>query len=138
MEKRRTNPAFLSNDEADRGKPYIRVGVTNSFIVDFYPQDRVVVVYGREIPLSCPFKLRFSMSETKAIIPLLQKAKAAMRKKEVTRIGEGDNIIVDSDGNQRLVMVYEKTTPKGQFKLAFSEIERTAVIKLLVKARSLF
>lgn len=78
------------------------------------------------------------MSETKAIIPLLQKAKAAMRKKEVTRIGEGDNIIVDSDGNQRLVMVYEKTTPKGQFKLAFSEIERTAVIKLLVKARSLF
>jgi hypothetical protein len=57
----------------------------------------------------------------------------------VKRIGETSNFVVDFDVRERLLFVYGKETSKGcPFKLAFNESETTAVIDLLVKARSLF
>lgn len=118
--------------------PTVRVGETDCFIVEFNGKDRQVAVYGKEIPSEAPFKLKLKISETKDMICLLEKAKAVMEKEEVTRIGEGKNFIVDYDGNQKLVMVYGKETSECKFKLAFDESETTAIINLLVKARTLF
>ena len=114
------------------------MGETDCFIVEFNGKDRQVAVYGKEIPSEAPFKLKLKISETKDMICLLEKAKAVMEKEEVTRIGEGKNFIVDYDGNQKLVMVYGKETSECKFKLAFDESETTAIINLLVKARTLF
>jgi hypothetical protein len=57
----------------------------------------------------------------------------------VKRIGETGSFVVDFDVRERLLFVYGKETSKGcPFKLAFNESETTAVIDLLVEARSLF
>jgi hypothetical protein len=90
LETRRTRPGFLSDDEAARDrrrteemvkgflkrKQATRIGETNSFVVDFNDQDRLVIVYGKEISKDCPFKLGFNESETTAMINLLEKARA--------------------------------------------------------------
>lgn len=170
MEKRRTNPAFLSDEEARRERrrtgemvrrivgnsqtssdvrrkqvtsfvrrnQITRAGETNYFIVDFNGQDRQLVIYRKEIPKTYPFKLGFSLSETVAIIRLLEQAKAIMGNKQVTRIGEKNSFVVDYDGTQRLVMVYRNETPECQFKLTFDESETMKVISLLKKAKNFF
>lgn len=173
MEKRRTNPGFLSDEEAARERertseivrsiagnspmnrkvrrnanrkqvarfvknPIKRIGETDCFLVDFNYQDRVVVVYGKEIPKGCPFKLRFTMSDTSTVICFLEKANAMLDKEEVTRIGERKNLVVDYDGNQRQVIVYQSVSPECEFKLAFNESETVKVINLLKIAKSFF
>lgn len=175
MEKRRTNPAFLSNDEAARDtkrtedfvrsiagnthisenvvrkkqmpkeqaptyfieNPIIRVGETEYFIVDFNSQDKLIAIYGKENPVGYHFKLKVRISETKEMICLLEKAKTVMGSKEVMRIGEEQSLVVDYDGNQSLVMVYGKGTSEFPFKLAFDQNEVTALINLLIEARTL-
>ncbi len=117
--------------------PTVRVGETDGFIVEFNGRERQVAVYGKEIPSKAPFKLKLKMSETKDLICLMQKAVTAPENPEATRIGEGKSFVVDYEGSQRRFMVYGK----GQecpFKLAFDENETAAVIKLLLKARTLF
>ena len=181
MDKRRTNPAFLSNNEADRERrrteevvrsivgnkpicsnarsnirreqvtrharwnPIKRVGETNNFIIEFNYQDKLIAICGKEFLNGSPFKLRFSISESKTIINFLAKARNMMGNKLVTRIGETNNFVIDYDGNQKLAMLFENPTQKFQFnlqlcpiKLGFNETETTAVINLLLKARSLF
>lgn len=90
METRRTHPAFLSDGEAARErertqetvrsiarrKQITKIGETNGFVVDFDSHERLVIVYGKETPKECPFKLGFNKSETTAMINLLKKAKA--------------------------------------------------------------
>jgi len=175
LEKRRTNPAFLSNDEAARetkrtedyvrsiagnthvtgnavGKkqmpkeqaptyfienPIIRVGETERFIVDFDSQDKLIAIYGKEIPVGHHFKLKVRISQTRDMICLLEKAKTVIGSKEVIRIGEEKSLVVDYDGNQSLVLVYEKRTSELPFKLAFDQNEVMSLINLLTKARTL-
>ena len=175
MEKRRTNPAFLSNDEAARdtkrtedfvrsiagnptingnvdGKkqvpkeqaptyftenPIVRVGETEGFALDFDSQNKMITIYGKEIPVGCPFNLKVGISETRNLICLLEKAKTVMASKDVTRLGEGKSFAVDYDGIQRLVIVYKKETSEFQFKLAMDQNEVTAIINLLMEARTM-
>ena len=118
--------------------PIETVGVTNNFIVEFNCQDKLIDIYGKDFFVGCQFKLRFNISESKTIINFLAKARNVIGNKQVTRIGEINNFVIDSDGNQRLVMVYEKQTREFPIKLGFNETETTAEINLLVKASSLF
>jgi hypothetical protein len=88
--ERRTHPGFLSDGEAARDaarttdlvrgllkwKPAVKVGETNNFAVDFDRSEKLVLVYGKETPKECPFKLAFNESEIDAILDLLAKAKA--------------------------------------------------------------
>jgi len=88
MSKRRTHPGFLSDGEALREKqrveemvrgfekfnPVSKIGETENFIIDYDCVKRLVLVYGKEIPLGCSFKLGFDESETSSIINLLVKA----------------------------------------------------------------
>jgi hypothetical protein len=117
-----------------------RVGETNCFAVDFNDKDKLVVLYGKEIPEESPFKLRFSMGETVAIYRLLGKALGTIRNSQQSmRVGEKDNFVVDCDGTQRLIMVYQKEkTPLCQFKLAFNEDETMWIIRYLKKAKNFF
>jgi hypothetical protein len=57
-------------------KPIINVGQTSNLAVDYYRKEKCVLIYGKEIPKECSFKLVFNESETAAIIDLLAKAKA--------------------------------------------------------------
>ncbi len=88
--ERRTHPGFLSDGEAARDSArtsamvqgflkwnaILKVGETNNFAVDFDRSKRVILVYGKETPKGCPFKLAFDESETKTITDLLTKTKA--------------------------------------------------------------
>ena len=94
MDTRRTRPYYLSEGEAImerfrtkemvdgflKFKQVIRVGETKNFIVDFDRQEGIIIIYGKEIPELCAFKLAFNESETKAITELLVKAKTHFRK----------------------------------------------------------
>jgi hypothetical protein len=59
-----------------KGKEATRIGETSNFAVDFDGYERLVILYGKEVPKECNFKLAFNESETKAIIELLAKARA--------------------------------------------------------------
>jgi len=62
-----------------------------------------------------------------------------LNKKPATRIGETANFAVDFDSHDQVVFVYGKEIPKEcPFKLGFNEIETTAIIDLLEKAKGLF
>ena len=174
MERRRTNPSFLTNDEAARdskrvegfvrsiagepsvagvvGKkqiskeqkadffsqnPIVQIGESESFIVDFECRDKVVTIYGKELPFGCSMKLKVKMSETKALICFLEKIKTMTGLGEVARIGEGKSFIVDFDSSQRRVLLYGKAISDSPFKLALYQNEVTAIINLLIKARAL-
>lgn len=90
METRRTHPSYLSEGEAEterrrteervrdflRFKRVTKIGETESFFVDYDPQEGLIIIYGKEIPKECPFKLAFNERDTTAIIDLLVKAKA--------------------------------------------------------------
>ena len=117
--------------------PTVQVGETDAFIVEYSGQDRKVAIYGKEIPSQAAFKLKLKISETKDLICLLQKTTALTEKQENVRLGEGQSFVVDYDGSQKLVMVYDKIS-ECWFKLAFDESEVAAVVKLLLKARTLF
>lgn len=117
--------------------PTVRVGETDAFIVEYRGQDRKVAIYGKEIPSQAALKLKLKISETKDLICLLQKTTALTEKQENVRLGKGQSFVVDYDGSQKLVMVYDKGS-ECQFKLAFDEGEVAAVVKLLLKARTLF
>lgn len=90
METRRTRPGFLSDGEAAREarrteemvrgflnwKPIVRVGETDSFAIDFDHKEKLVFLYGKEIPKEFPFKLAFNENEISAIIEQLAKVRA--------------------------------------------------------------
>lgn len=117
-----------------------RVGETSYFAVDFNDKDKIVEVYGKEVPEGFHFKLGFSQSETVAIYRLLGKALATMRSSQQSiPIGEKNKFAVDYDGTCRLVMLYqEEKTPLYQFKLAFDENETMWIIRFLKKTGNLF
>ena len=89
MDTCRTNPYYLSAGEAEmeklrnkamvdgfsRFKHVINVGTTENYVVDFDRKEGLIIIYGKEIPTECPFKLAFNEHETKAIIDLLAKTK---------------------------------------------------------------
>ena len=174
MDKRRTNPSFLSNDEAARDtkrtidfvrsiavdnpvtenvykkkhvtkqqkttslseKRFIRGGKTEDFIVDFERQNKLISIYGKEIPYDCAFKLKVRISETKTLIYLLEKAITVLGSNADIKVGERKNFSVDCDNSQRKVIVYRKET-EFQFKLALNQNDVTSIIELLKKARTL-
>jgi hypothetical protein len=101
--KRRTNPSYLSNDEVARErrrteemvmsishlgssverkqaaslvkwKGTTRLGETDHFIVDFNVDEKLVIVYGKEIQAECRFKLAFDKYDTMKMVYLLKKA----------------------------------------------------------------
>jgi hypothetical protein len=117
-----------------------RVGETSNFAVDFNDKEKLVVVYGKEMPNGCPFNLRFSQSETVAIYHLLEKALTTMlNSKRSVLIGEKNSFVVDYDGSRRLVMLYQKEkTPLCPFKLAFDKDETMRMMDFLKKARNFF
>jgi len=116
--------------------PIETVGITNNFVVEFNYQDKLIEIYAKDFFIGQAFKLRFDISESAAIINFLARARNMKGNKQVTRIGEINNFLVDFDGYQRFVTLYEKSTRK--WKLGLNETEITAVINLLMKARSLF
>ncbi len=117
--------------------PTVRVGETDAFIVEYSGRDRKVAIYDKESSSQAPFKFKLKISETKNLICLLQKT-ALSEKQENTRLGEGQSFfVVDYDGSQKLVTLYDKGS-ECRFKLAFDESEVAAVVKLLLKARTLF
>ena len=95
MDERRTYPGFLSKDEAARDarrlqemvrgfekfNPVSRIGETENFIIDYDCAKKIVLVYGKEIPAECHFKLGFDESETCSIINLLVKAQPFFKKR---------------------------------------------------------
>ena len=62
-----------------RWQPSTSVGETSNFSVDYDRKNKLVLVYGKEIPRDCPFKLAFNESETSAVIELLTKARTLFR-----------------------------------------------------------
>ena len=95
MGKRRTYPGFMSKDEAardarrlqemvrsfERFNPVSRIGETENFIVDYDCAKKLVLVYGKENPEECTFKLGFNEDETSSIINLLMKAQPLFKKR---------------------------------------------------------
>lgn len=89
LETRRTRPAYLSEAEAARDrertermvksimkrKQVSRIGETSNFVVDYDDNERLVMVYGKDVPTECQFKLAFDESETRTVIDLLTKAR---------------------------------------------------------------
>jgi hypothetical protein len=70
-------------------------------------------------------------------ISLEQMVKGLTKRKEVTRIGETGNFIVDYDSDQKIVFLYEKNSAtECPFKLAFSKDEIDSIASLLFKART--
>jgi len=98
MSKRRTHPGFLSDDEAAREKKRVEemvrgfskrqqvtnIGETNSFVVDYDAHLKLVLVYGKEIPADCNFKIGLNETETSRVIDLLVKARAFFKKMGAT------------------------------------------------------
>jgi hypothetical protein len=90
LAKWRTRPGYLSEEEAARESrrteemvkgflkwtPTVAIGETSAFAVDFDQRDKLVLIYGKEIPRECQYKLAFKEVELSAIIDLLSKAKA--------------------------------------------------------------
>ena len=89
METRRTRPSFLSDAEAARDRERVavmvrgitktdcpvRIGATDNFVVDYDDTHKCILVYGKEIPAECKFKLALNESETAAVINLLKQAR---------------------------------------------------------------
>ncbi len=113
------------------------VGESDEFEVDFDRQNKIISIYGKEIPNRCQIKLKIRMSETKDLICLLEKAKNIVSDQEVQSIGEGKDFSIDYDGIHGLVMVFKKEVSKFQYKLAFTQNEIPTIIALLMKARSM-
>lgn len=114
------------------------IGETDNFVVQFSYERRLIEIYGKDFFYGQHFKLMFSKDESQTIINFLARARNILGNQQVTKIGETNKFVVDSDGDQRLVLLYEKTTQELPTKLGFNENETTAVIDLLVKARSFF
>jgi hypothetical protein len=182
--KRRTNPSFLSKDEAARearrteamvrgitgekqprnkleeimvdplNKPkssakeksainlshITRVGETNYFSLDYHDNDKVVALYGKEVPKDSPFVLKLSLNETVAITRLLGKSLEIMRNNPQTmRVGEKDGFVVDFDSYSNRTLLYQREkTVSCPFRLAFDEYETMMIIHFLKKARNFF
>jgi len=51
-----------------------RLGETDHFIVDFNGEEKLVIVYGKEIQAECRFKLAFDKYDTRRMVYLLKKA----------------------------------------------------------------
>jgi transcription elongation factor Elf1 len=129
---------FIANYYGKRNSTR-NVDESNNFIVEFNSQDKLIEIYAKDFFFQRAFKLRFNKDETKIIINFLAMARNMMGNKQITNIGEINNFVVDYDGNQRIVTVYEKPTKECPVKLGFNdETEITAVIDFLVKAKSLF
>ncbi len=106
--------------------------------MQFSYERRLIEICGKDFFFGQHFKLNFSKDESQTIINFLARARNMLGNHQVTRIGDINKFVVDSDGDQRLVLLYEKTTQELPTKLGLNETETTAVIDLLVKARSLF
>lgn len=51
-----------------------RVGETDHFVADFSGEEKLVIVYGKEVQAECRFKLAFDKDELGKMIDLLKKA----------------------------------------------------------------
>lgn len=114
------------------------VGETDNFVLQFDYKNKVIEMYGKDFFVGRLFKLRLNVGDSKTISNYLSIARNIMANSQVKRIGEISKFAVDSDGNQRLVILSEKTDRDFPIKLGFNETEITAIIDLLAKARSLF
>lgn len=59
-----------------KSKGITRVGETDDFIVDFDDEERLVIVYGKEVKevkAECRFKLAFDKDDIKKMVGLLKK-----------------------------------------------------------------
>jgi hypothetical protein len=107
-----------------------RLGETDHFIVDFNGKERLVIVYGKEVPVGSSFKLGLSLGQAIGIRELLKKAIGVMQGTERVKIGEEGDFVVDYDG--KLVMLYGKEVQaKCRFKLAFDKDDIIRIVYLL-------
>ena len=114
-----------------------RIGETARFIVDFNGEDRLVTVYGKDVPVDSGFKLTLTMSQAIGIRDLMMKGIDVMRGTKRARIGERKDIAMDYDGG--LVMLYNKDAQADcPFKLAFDKDELLRVLSLLKKVHDFF
>ena len=100
MDTQRTRPGFLSEGETEtdrrrteemvrdflRWKHITNIGETSNFVVDYDCNKRLVILYGKEIPSECRFKLAFDEIEMTAVINLLKQARTFFKSKD-SRIG---------------------------------------------------
>jgi hypothetical protein len=56
-----------------KSKGTTKVGETDNFIVDFDHEEKLVIVYGKEVQAECRFKLAFDKDELTRMIDLLKK-----------------------------------------------------------------
>lgn len=118
-------------------KETTRLGETEHFIVDYDGKERLIIVYGKEVPVRSSFKLRLSRSQAIGISELLKKAIYVTQEKHRLNIGEKSGFIVDYDGT--LVMLYRKETQtECRFKLALDRDDTTKMVRLLKKAYNFF
>jgi hypothetical protein len=114
-----------------------RVGETESFIVDFDRLYKRTFIYGKEIPWGCPYKIRLGMRETEEIVQLLEEAKRTLTYGVFTRVGETENMVVESPGIIGCIALYQKRFLEGHFKLVFNDKEIQPIISLLKQTKAL-
>jgi hypothetical protein len=82
MRERRTNSRRLQLivREAKKPNPVSRVGETENFVVDYDSDEKLVLLYPKEMPLGYSFKLGLNKTESKSIVNLLVKAQLSFRR----------------------------------------------------------
>ena len=117
-----------------------RLGETNYFALDYDDKDKIVALYGKEIPKDSSSRLKLSFNETVAVYRLLGKALDIMRNNPWSvRVGENSSFIVDYDEKCKKILLYQKEQmPLCQFKLALDDYETIMIIHYLKKARNFF
>lgn len=113
------------------------VGETSNFVVQFNYSDKSIQLYGKDFFIGKAFKLKFKVSETKTIINLLSQATNALANNYLNRIGEAFDFVVDADGEEKYVILYDKKEDLP-IKLGINQHEVAEIINLLIRARSYF
>ncbi len=72
--RRRTRAKNTFGTPLLKRKPIVRVGKTSNFVVDYDSTERLILVYGKEAPISHGFKLGLDKNEATALINLLKRA----------------------------------------------------------------
>lgn len=113
------------------------MGETDRFIIDCNGANRLIRVYGKELPSGAPFKLSLTLSQTADVLFMLTRARNAMQGTQKVKIGEKNGYVVYYDG--KLVTLFRKENRVGcPFKLAFDKGEIAKVTYLLRKTRNFF
>jgi hypothetical protein len=133
-----SNRYFRKNADTDFDKPNLGkvLWETKNFVVQLNYETRLIELYGKDFFFGKLFKIRFNASESFGISNLLVEARNRIEQKQKVRIGETSHFIVDLDGTQKLVILYEKNSQ--DVRLGFNESEINPILDFLAKARSLF